>query len=285
MFTLTKYFFKLVVRKHLSNGFACIKLNRANILYFLAIGLSGVIIFSPQQAYSQKLTADQIINRVNDIINQETVSATTKMIITTTSKQKREFVFESYSKDKGEKSLIKYSSPKRVKGQTVLMLNNADDIWTYFPRTNRVRKLATHAKKQNMEGSDFSYEDLGSGDAWTEDFVSSLLQDEKIGEISCYKLELTIKENAQSGYSRMMMWINMENFITLQIDYYDEDDPELHLKRLTLSDIRLIDEIPTPMKMVMVDLQDNTDTIMEYEKITYREDLPDNMFTERGMKE
>jgi outer membrane lipoprotein-sorting protein len=218
-------------------------------------------------------------------MNRPTVVATTKMIITTTSKQKREFVFESYGKDKGEKSLIKYLSPKRVKGQTILMLNNADDIWMYFPRTNRVRKLATHAKKQKMEGSDFSYEDMGSGDAWTEDFISRLLEDDKISDIPCYRLELTIKEDSESGYSRMMMWINKENFVPLQIDYYDEDDPELHLKRLTVSDIRLIEDIPTPMKMVMVDLQDNTDTIMEYENITYKADLQDNLFTERGMKE
>ncbi len=285
MSTLTKYCFVLTGRKNPSNGLACIKLSRVNILYFLTIGFSGILNFCPHQAYAQKLTPDDIIIRVNDTMNRPTVVATTKMIITTTSKQKREFVFESYSKDRGEKSLIKYLSPKRVKGQTILMLNNADDIWMYFPRTNRVRKLATHAKKQKMEGSDFSYEDMGSGDAWTEDFISRLLEDEKIGDISCYILELTIKEDAQSGYSRMVMWINKENFIPLQIDYYDEDDPELHLKRLSLSDIRLIEDIPTPMKMVMLDLQDNTDTIMEYENITYKADLPDNLFTERGMKE
>lgn len=260
------------------------KLNRVNLLYILIIGVSGVLSLSPQLAYSQNLTSDDIIIRVNDTMNRPTVVATTKMIITTSSRQKREFVFESYSKDKGEKSLIKYLSPKRVKGQTILMLNDADDIWMYFPRTNRVRKLATHAKKQKMEGSDFSYEDMGSADAWIEDFTSRRLEDEKSGGILCYKLELTINDDAQSGYSRMVMWINKENFIPLQIDYYDEDDPELHLKRLTLSDIRLIEDVPTPMKMVMFDLQDNTDTIMEYENITYKADLPDNLFTERGMK-
>ncbi len=83
----------------------------------------------------------------------------------------------------------------------------------------------------------------------------------------------------------MVMWIDKDNFVPLQIDYYDEDDPKLHLKRLTITDIRLIEDIPTPMKMVMVDLQDNTDTIMEYENLTYKADLPDNLFTERGMKE
>jgi outer membrane lipoprotein-sorting protein len=260
------------------------ELSGARIRYVSIIAIIGILSSGPRMAYCQKLTAGAIIDRVNEIMNRPTVVATTRMIITTTSGQKREFVFESYSKDKGDKSLIRYSSPKRVKGQAILMLNNADDIWVYFPRTNRVRKLATHAKKQKMEGSDFSYEDMGSGDAWIEDFVSRLLDDEKINDISCYKLELTIKENAESAYSRMIMWINKENFVPLQIDYYDEDDPTLHLKRLTLSDIRMIEDVPTPMKVVMVDIQDNTHTIMEYESITYKEDLPDDIFSERGMK-
>jgi hypothetical protein len=38
------------------------------------------------------------------------------------------------------------------------------------------------------------------------------------------------------------------------------------------------------MKMVMLDLQDNTDTVMEYEELTYDVELPDDLFTERGMK-
>jgi hypothetical protein len=36
--------------------------------------------------------------------------------------------------------------------------------------------------------------------------------------------------------------------------------------------------------MVMTDIQDNTDTIMEYSEISYGEEIPDEMFTERGMK-
>ena len=42
------------------------------------------------------------------------------------------------------------------------MLNDGDDIWTYFPRTRRVRKLASHAKKQKVPGSDFSFGDFSS---------------------------------------------------------------------------------------------------------------------------
>ncbi|MEE9554243.1 MAG: outer membrane lipoprotein-sorting protein [candidate division Zixibacteria bacterium] len=245
-------------------------------------GLLIILAFS--RVAGQDLTADDIIARSNELMNQPTVTATTKMTITTTSGQEREFIFESYAKNKGEKSLMKYIAPKRVKGQTILMLNNADDIWAYFPRTNRVRKLATHAKKQKMEGSDFSYEDMGSGDAWLNEFTSSLLDDDKIDGSVCYKLELLKNENSDSGYSRLLMWIDKESYMPMRIDYFDEDDPQLHKKRLTISDIREIDNILTPMKMVMTDVQNDTDTVMEYEKISYGEELDDDLFTERGMK-
>ena len=78
----------------------------------------------------------------------------------TTSGKKRTFIFEAWSRDKGEKSLIRYLEPRRAKGQATLMLNNADDIWMYFPRTQRVRKLATHAKKQKA-GAPFSVKIAG----------------------------------------------------------------------------------------------------------------------------
>ena len=243
-----------------------------------------LLFLSFNRVTAQDLTADDIIAKSNELMNQPTVTATTKMIITTTSGDKREFVMESYAKDKGEKSLMKYISPARVKGQTILMLNNADDIWAYFPRTNRVRKLATHAKKQKMEGSDFSYEDMGSGDAWLNEFESSLLGNEKIDGSVCYKLELLKTKDSDSGYSRLLMWIDKESYMPLQIDYFDEDDPQLHKKRLTMSDIREIDEILTPMKMVMTDVQNSTDTIMEYMEVSYGDDLDDDLFTERGMK-
>ena len=92
-------------------------------------------------------------------------------------------------------------------------------------KSGKCSKLATHAKKQKMEGSDFSYEDMGSGDAFIEDFTATRLKDEKMEGYDCYKLELTIKPDSDMSYSRMIMWVIKENFVPIVIDYYDEDDP------------------------------------------------------------
>jgi len=242
-----------------------------------------VVLLAPG-VFSQELTANDIIQKVNDQFNTETSYGKSKMTIVTTSGQKRTFVQESWSKDRGEKNLVRYLEPRRVKDQAVLMLNHADDIWMFFPRTQRVRKLATHAKKQKMQGSDFSYEDMGSGDAFVDDFTSKRLEDEQKEEQDCYKLELTRKQESGSSYSRLIMWIIKENFLPVVIDYYDDKDPTYLLKTMVASDFREIDGIPTSMKVVMFNQNDNTQTEMELLEVKYNITLSDAMFTERSLK-
>jgi outer membrane lipoprotein-sorting protein len=246
-------------------------------------GVLMVLLLAPS-ILAQELTADEIIQKVNDQFNTETSYGKSKMTIVTTSGQKRTFVQESWSKDRGEKNLVRYLEPRRVKDQAVLMLNHADDIWMFFPRTQRVRKLATHAKKQKMQGSDFSYEDMGSGDAFIEDFTSARLEDEKKEDKDCYKLELTRKPESSSSYSRLIMWVIKENFLPVVIEYYDDKDPDYLLKTMVASDFRVIDGIPTSMKVVMTNENDNTQTEMELLEVKYNITLTDDMFTERSLK-
>jgi outer membrane lipoprotein-sorting protein len=233
---------------------------------------------------AQEMTGDDIIAKVNSLMNVDSSHATSKMTIVTSSGKERTFVYESWSKNKGEKNLVRYLEPRRVKDQATLMLNNADDIWMFFPRTQRVRKLASHAKKQKMEGSDFSYEDLGSGDAFIEDYSAKRLEDEKMEGEECYKLELIRNPDSDLSYSRLILWIVKKNFYPLVIDYYDEDDPTRHLKRLVSSDIQDIDGIPTAMSVIMQNKIDNTQTRMEMIKVEYNVELDDSLFTERNLK-
>lgn len=266
-----------------ANRSLIMKINKGYIMREIMI--AGIIsLLAAVGLFSQELTSQEIIQKVNELFNPQTSYGKMKMTIVTSSGQKRTFISESWSKNKGEKNLVRYLEPRRVKGQAVLMLNNADDIWMYFPRTQRVRKLATHAKKQKMQGSDFSYEDMGSGDAFIKDYNPKRLKDEKTEGHDCYKLELMRKPESDLSYSRLIMWVVKENFYPIVIDYYDEDDPELWLKRLVQSDIRIIDDIPTAMKVVMHNKQDNTKTEMELLEVKYNVNLDDSMFTERALK-
>lgn len=102
------------------------------------MALLFLLIFSVSTAsLGQEPTGEEIISKVNELMNQDTVQAKVKMTIVTSSGNERVFIYDSYSKNKGEKNLLRYIEPKRAKGQAILMLNYADDIWMYFPRTKR----------------------------------------------------------------------------------------------------------------------------------------------------
>lgn len=248
--------------------------------------IAAIIFFTGCQLLTaQELTGPQIIKKVNDLLNPETMWCKSDMIIQTSSGQERTFVYESWSKNHGEKNLIRYLEPVRVKDESTLMLNYADDIWMYFPRTNRVRKLATHAKRQKMEGSDFSYEDMGAGDSFVKDYTSKRLKDQKIDDQSCFQIEMTRNPGRDVSYSRLVMFVRRDNFVPIQVDYYDENQPDRKIKTLKQSDIQIIDQIPTAMKIEMINDLDNSRTRMEMLEVKYNLPLKDEMFTERGMKQ
>jgi len=230
------------------------------------------------------ITADSILQILTETMNPEQSRGIMTMTIVTSTGQERTFKYETFSKGKGEKSLMKYLEPQRVKGQTILMLNDANDIWTYFPKTKRIRKLATHAKKQKVEGSDFSYEDMGASNTFIEEYRAVRLKDEKKEGRLCYKMELTRRPDSDAGYSRIMLWVDKENYIPLVIDYYHEDDPELWQKQLVCKDTRLVDDTYTPFTCTMYNKLDNTYTSMNIIEVTYQVDLPEDLFTEMGMQ-
>lgn len=232
--------------------------------------------------YAQIPTGQKIIKKMNDILTPTNSKGMMTQTIQTSSGKTRTFEFEMYSANRGEKNLMRYIKPARVRGQAFLMLNYADDIWAYFPRTKRVRKLATHAKKQKVQGSDFTYEDLGSGDTWVEDYETENLGREKIDGVHCWKVESVAKEKSDVSYSKVVSWVKTDNFYPLKMDYYNEDGDLF--KTLFLKDIKIIDDYPTAMEMVMKNLEDNSETKMAVKSVTYDWRPSKDFFSERNLK-
>ncbi len=265
--------------------------NVRNLFKILGLfGISICVLFTNQvlaqnNSGQQSLTGKEIIQKVDQIMTTNTSYSKMQMTIETTSGDKRTFVFNSWTKNKGEKNLVRYLEPRRVKDQATLMLNDANDIWMYFPRTQRVRKLATHAKKRDMQGSDFSYEDMGGGRDFQEDYSAERLEDEDKNGYDCYKLELTKKPNSNLSYSRLVIWVIKKNFIPVFIEYYHEDDPDYLLKTLVQKDIEVIDNIPTAQTMIMNNHNEQSQTVLKILEIDYGVEIDDNKFTERGLKE
>jgi hypothetical protein len=248
---------------------------RKIIVTFLAI-CTGTM---AQQAMP---TGEEVMEKMTNIMTQENSKAVMQQVITTSSGKERTFEFEMYTADEGEKTLMRYLKPSAAKGQTFLMLNNANDIWTYFPRTKRVRKLASSAKNQKVQGSDFSYDDIGSGDTWKEEFVSNNLGEEKYNGEKCWKLESIGIPEEDPSYPKMISFVRQSDFYPLSIDYYD-DSGNVE-KTLVLDEIKEIEGVPTAMKMQMINHNEGSETTMITLSMTYAWTPPDNFFSERTLK-
>ncbi|MFH1852113.1 MAG: outer membrane lipoprotein-sorting protein [Candidatus Neomarinimicrobiota bacterium] len=232
-------------------------------------------------AIGQQSDGDVVLNKIIDLMNPENARGVMKQTIETTSGELRTFEYETFAGNKGENQLMRYLAPGRVKGNAMLMTDYSDNIWMYNRRTNRVRKLASHAKKQKFEGSDFTYEDMGSGDSWLDDYHPEITGSEQLAGGKCWLLKMAAK-SVDLSYSKMVIWARTGDYFPVRIDYYDEN--ATFTKSLLLENIRLIDGIPTPFKMTMKNNLENTQTVMEYVEVTYDITFEDDFFSERNLK-
>jgi len=253
------------------------------ILRSLSFPLSVVLLLlsGTGATLAEELTARQIVEKVDEVAYSKSSKAAARQIITTAGGDVRELAFEGYTMDGTEKGLSEYITPAKVKGVKILTLNKGDDIWTYFPRTGRVRKIASSARKQKVMGSDFSYEDFAPGD-FEIDYKARLVGREKEAGDECYKLEL-IPTPEGPAYSKLIGWVRASDFVPLRLDYYDEEG-EL-LKRLTLSEIKEIQGHPTAMKMTMTNLQEGGNTVIVTDSVEYDLPLKESLFSDRTLKQ
>jgi len=248
----------------------------------MKIKFVSILLLGSSIAFSQAPTGTEIIDQVTNIMSPENAYSKGTQTIITSSGKERVFEFESWAAEKGKSSLTRYTKPAAIRGQAFLMLNNADDIWSYFPRTKRVRKLASHAKKQKMQGSDFTYEDMGGGDVFQTKFKSTLLSEEtRDGEL-VWKVEMIGIPDQEPPYPKIILWARQSDYFPVALDYYNEKD--FNTKSLIMSDIQMIENYPTAMTMVMTDNKKRSSTTMRNLEITYAWEPPKSFFSERNLK-
>ncbi len=226
------------------------------------------------------LTVDKILDKVE--ANEKPQSSKSEMtqISYPSSGTKRESKLISYTTDKGDKSFMEYVSPKSVKGMKMLSLDDGDEIWVYFPRTNRKRKIAGSSRKGSMNGSDFSYEDMSQSDK-RKDYTYKIITEEKKRGRDCFKIEAIAKDKDDETYSKIIQWIDTERFIGVYIEFYDEDG-ELW-KELTLDGVSKQGQYWVAKNIEMKNIQKGSRTVILSDKQEFDISIPKNKFTQRSL--
>ena len=221
----------------------------------------------------------QILDKIEKNERISSSEGKSRQTIITSSGNKRTLEMISYSIDDNDKQLTIYTAPSRVQGDKILMLEDGNEIWFYTPKTDRVRHLASHAKKQKVQGSDFSYEDMTSWD-YRNDFTCNLLPEVKLNGVKTYQIELIPKETGPH-YSKMILWVDKEKFTVPQVDYYEEG---ALLKRLTCFDFIKSGEHWIAQSMKMENLQDGGETTIETIELKVDVNIDKSMFNTNYLK-
>ncbi len=250
------------------------KFEMRNTILFMMICLSAV--------RGQTPTGGTLIDYMTAIMSPENSKALISQQVIKADGRTRTFEFEMYSAGKGEKVLMRYVRPSSVRGQTFLLLNDGDDIWTYFPRTRRVRKLASHAKKQKVQGSDFSFGDFSSEETWKEDYTTENIGSETVDGFNCWRLKAVAKADVDADFPEVILFVRKDNYYPIQIDYLDEKGRMG--KSLYLTNIQNVDGYPTARLFTMENHLEGSKTIMKMTEISYNWNPPDGFFSQRNLK-
>lgn len=229
------------------------------------------------------IDVNNIITKADAAFKLKNLYSVTEIVIVKNGKKQPKQVVKVYSTNKNgvNYSLSIYQSPKKMKGNANLMIG--DDLWIKFASTGRVRKLSSSAKKNSSGGSDFSYADMGSGgEGMAKDYTPKLLGEKKIDRKMCYEIELKPTQGNDSGYNKLIIYIDTENFRYILIEYFKDS---ANIKTLSLSDYRKIQDVDFPFKLAMKNHSKDSVTNMITTEIQYNSSLvKESLFSQSYLK-
>lgn len=183
----------------------------------------------------------------------------------------------------GDKSLNIFHTPKDVKGTAFLSYTHAltpDDQWLYLPALKRVKRISSANKSGPFVGSEFAYEDIASQEV--EKYTYKWLRDEEFDGRNCSVNERH-PQFEHSGYTRQVVWIDMEIYHPLKIEFYDRKNALL--KTLLFKDYhQYLDQYWRPNLMQMENHQTGKKTDLIWESYTFNNNFTDRDFDRNTLK-
>jgi outer membrane lipoprotein-sorting protein len=176
--------------------------------------------------------------------------------------------------EKGDKRLIILSEPPDVAGMAVLT-KDEDTIYVYEPEFNKVRRIASHAKKQTMFGMDYTSDETATKHLHKcyDPKIKSETESEAI-------LVLTQKPDKDKAYPKLEITVEKNNHgATTKTLFFDEKGKKK--KTEVRSKIGELGGRYLAVVTTMTDHAKKHSTTLIVKSAEYDKGLSDKMFTKR----
>lgn len=148
-----------------------------------------------------------------------------------------------------------------------------DLMWVYFPAQRRVRQLSPQLRREQFQGSGFTYEDLM---LFHFDYVGehTLQGEEPCSDTRCYVIQTELKDGT-FAYRRLRSWINETTFLPERIEFFGDD----LVKVMKVKRVATVQGIPTVLEAEMESADHSDRTTVEFAEVAYNTGLADGFFT------
>jgi outer membrane lipoprotein-sorting protein len=257
-------------------------------IVLLVVVLSAGIAFAQETASSDsgQLTAEEVVKKANHVAyyQGDDGRAKTKMTITDAQGRTRvkEFIIirKNIGAEDGDQDFYVYFAMPPDERGTVFMVHKLiesadDDRWLYLPALDVVKRIAASDKRTSFVGSDYYYEDVSGRKIADDDheLVSS--------EDPYYVIKCTPKDPKAVEFDSYTAWIDKKFFVPVQMKY--EKNGKVY-RQMTVLAVEDIQGFKTIMRQQMEDLAAGTKTVLEYPEVKYNIGIPEDIFTERYLR-
>ena len=252
------------------------------IKYFFTM-LTVCLLSSGIMAYAgteTTLTVDEIMDKMEetspDFATQKTIS---EMILIDEegNEEVREMIMFSQEGEDGKSStLVRFLSPKSVKGVTLLNIDDGEKIYLYMPAYGKARRIAGSSKGDEFMGTGLSYEDMNMNYE-DKDYEKKLLEETD----SEFIIEV-IPSDEDTSYKKIIITVDKEKFYTKEVEFYDIS--ENLTKTLEITKIKIDDKGKiTPMEIAFTDTEENKKTKIVIKEMEYNVELSSGFFSIRTL--
>ena len=267
----------------------------------------GILIGFPLSSMAQDLSAREILEKMEDNQRAQSNSALTRMQLSTCKYGVRdsritcaerprvkslESVGKGYGVDlKDTKSVIVTLEPASERGIGMLSFAYDDpsrdnESWLYLSALGRVKRIASGSDDDETEpgslfGSEFTTEDQETGKL--DEYELKILEATTLDGREVWKIEQIPNEDRalKSRYARTVAYIDMERFVVLRMEMYDQYDREV--KRMLGSRVELMNGIWVTRSLTMMNLVTNRLSNMAFLEMHTGIEVPDEFLTQRTL--
>ena len=238
-----------------------------------------VLLFSINIASA--ITVDEIMDKMEETVPDFTTQKTISEMILIDEEGNEEvremIMFSQEGEDEKSSTLVRFLSPKSVKGVTLLNIDDGEKIYLYMPAYGKARRIAGSSKGDEFMGTGLSYEDM-SMNYEDKDYEKKLLEETE----SVYIIEV-IPSDEDTSYKKIILAVDKKKFYIKKVEFYDMR--ENLIKTLEIDKIKIDDKGKiTPMEIVFADIEENQKTKIVMKEIEYDIELSSSFFSIRTLK-